>query len=70
MKGILDGQIPAETTTSNGAVGQKARPPGGGDKDVSPLSACCVVPAAIELAVHKPLAAAWLHVPLWYHMCA
>ena len=42
VKGILDGQIPAETSTSNGAVGQKACPPGGGDKDVSmpPLPLC------------------------------
>jgi hypothetical protein len=47
VKGILDGQIPAETSTSNGAVGQKARPPGGGDnKDVStqtPLHASAVI---------------------------
>ena len=54
VKGILDGQIPAETTTSNGAVGQKARPPGGGDKDVSPPTACCIVPAAMNLLCMSP----------------
>ncbi|BDA48118.1 Vacuolar protein sorting-associated protein 4B [Coccomyxa sp. Obi] len=37
IKGLLDGQQPAETSAANGTVGQKVRPPGGGggDKDES-----------------------------------
>ena len=38
IKAILDGQLPVQSTTANGAVGQKARPrraAAGNDKDVS-----------------------------------
>ena len=55
VKGILDGQIPAETTTANGSVGQKARPPGEGDKDVRPLCMCYS-----WLPHRRPACTAWL----------
>ena len=37
IKGVIDGQQPAEVAPANGATGQKARPPGsGGGADVRP----------------------------------
>ncbi len=30
IKGVIDGQQPAETAPANGATGEKTRPPGGG----------------------------------------
>ena len=37
IKSLLDGQQPAEPS-ANGATGQKMKPGGGGDKDVSAAS--------------------------------
>ena len=52
IKGILDGQLPAETSTANGSVGQKARPTGGGgDKDVR--HTCKLLREAFTLISHR-----------------